>query len=111
MTAARALLEGDRSGSIAAVNRVLSSDFSDPEGLFYLTRHLSHLDEVDGALAAFRRVVSGGYFCYPAMAEDEWLDALRRKDEFTELLDVARAGHQKAKTVFDGFDGSRLLGG
>ena len=28
--------------SIAAVGRVVASDFRDPEGLFYLSRHLAH---------------------------------------------------------------------
>src|SRR4029077_9696246 len=42
---ARTLLEGDEAGSIAAVNRILDSGFSDPQALFYLTRHLAHLKE------------------------------------------------------------------
>ena len=49
MVAARTLLEGDAAQSIAAVDRIVDSDFRDPEGLFYLTRHLSHLEEVDRA--------------------------------------------------------------
>ena len=39
MMAARTMIEGDAEGSIAAVGRILNSAFSDPEGLFYLTRH------------------------------------------------------------------------
>jgi len=39
--AARTLFEGDTAGSIAAVKRIVASEFSDPEGLFYLTRHLA----------------------------------------------------------------------
>jgi DNA-binding winged helix-turn-helix (wHTH) protein/tetratricopeptide (TPR) repeat protein len=109
MIAARTLLEGDRAESLAAVGRVLSSDFSDPEGLFYLTRHLAHLKEVDAALAAFRRVVSGGYLCYPAMVEDDWLDSLRTRREFKELLNRVRIGHEQAKATFDRLDGAGRL--
>jgi DNA-binding winged helix-turn-helix (wHTH) protein/tetratricopeptide (TPR) repeat protein len=109
MIAARTLLEGNRMESIAAVRRLLASDFSDPEGLFYLTRHLAHLNEMDTALAAFRRVVSGGYLCYPAMAEDDWLDSLRTKPEFKELLGKVRIGHEQAKATFARLDGARLL--
>src|SRR5215831_5954217 len=43
MGAARTLIEGDATASIAAVGRIVSSEFSDPEGLFYLTRHLARL--------------------------------------------------------------------
>ena len=39
MVAARTLLEGDAAQSVAAVNRIVASDFRDPEGLFYLARH------------------------------------------------------------------------
>lgn len=101
MIAARTLLEGNHAESVAAINRLLATDFSDPEGLFYLTRHLAHLNEVDAALGVFRRVVSGGFFCYPAMAHDAWLDPLRKKREFKELLETARAGHEHALEIFN----------
>src|SRR5438874_889473 len=43
--AARTMIEGDPVSSIAAIGRLLNSAFSDPEGLFYLTRHLAHLNQ------------------------------------------------------------------
>lgn len=100
MIAARTLIEGKHAESIAAVNRLLATDFSDPEGLFYLTRHLAHLKEADAALGVFRRVVCGGFFCYPAMAHDTWLDPLRQNLQFKELVDTARAGHERAAQTF-----------
>jgi eukaryotic-like serine/threonine-protein kinase len=109
MIAARTLLEGNHSESLAAVNRVLASDFGDPEGLFYLTRHLARLKEVDPALAVFRRVVSGGYSCYPVMAHDDWLDPLRKRREFRELLETARTRHEQAVELFNRRDGKAWL--
>ena len=65
----RTLLEGDREESIAAVNRILASDFPGPRGALallaasrLLERGWSRFSEL------FRRVVAGGYFCFPAMA-------------------------------------------
>jgi hypothetical protein len=109
MIAARTLIEGDRAGSLAAVKRILASDFSDPEGLFYLSRHLAHLNEADAALATFRRVVSGGYVCHPAIAHDPWLDPLRKKREFKDLLETVRAGHERAAKAFEASNGRELL--
>jgi hypothetical protein len=44
--AARTMIEGDAAaGSVTAVARIVASEFSDPEGLFYLTRHLAHLNQ------------------------------------------------------------------
>ena len=99
--AARTLLEGRPAESIAAVGRVVASDFRDPEGLFYLSRHLAHLNETGAALDLFERVVAGGFFCFPAMARDPWLDSLRRKPAFTRLLRQAEAQHQEASAAFE----------
>ena len=65
-------------------------------GLFYLSRHLAHLDEVSPALDLLERVVAGGFFCFPAMARDPWLDPLRKKPAFTKLLRRAEAQHREA---------------
>src|SRR5438067_6058678 len=72
--AARTMIEGDPVSSIAAIGRLLNSAFSDPEGLFYLTRHLAHLNQVDAALELFERVVGGGIFRYPVMCSVPWFD-------------------------------------
>jgi hypothetical protein len=74
----------------------VASDFRDPEGLFYLTRHLAHLNETDRVLDLFRRVVEGGFVCFPAMADDPWLDPLRDASDFATLLHRAQARHQEA---------------
>jgi DNA-binding winged helix-turn-helix (wHTH) protein/tetratricopeptide (TPR) repeat protein len=108
--AARTLLEGNAAESIAAVRRVVSSDFRDPEGLFYLSRHLSHLNEVGLALEVFERVVAGGFFCFPSMEHDPWLDPLRKKPAFTKLLRQAEAHHDEALTAFTRRGGERVLG-
>jgi hypothetical protein len=108
--AARTMIEGDSEGSIAAVGRLLNSAFSDPEGLFYLTRHLARLKQVDAALELFERVVGGGIFCYPAMTSDPWLDPIRARPEFVRLLQNADQRHQVAAREFARLDGNRILG-
>jgi len=109
MTAARCLLERDRDGGIAAIDRILASDFRDPEGLFYLSRHLAHLNQGDQALALFERVVDGGYHCFPAMTHDPWLDPIRTKPAFTALLSRVEAQHRQATEAFERLDGIRTL--
>jgi TolB-like protein/tetratricopeptide (TPR) repeat protein len=109
MIAARTLLEGDDAQSVAAVNRIVASDFRDPEGLFYLARHLSHLQQVTPALELFERVVDGGFFCFPAMTRDPWLDPLRRKPAFTKRLRQAETQHRKAAAAFAELQGEKVL--
>jgi len=98
---ARTLLEGRAAESIAAVGRLVDSGFRDPEGLFYLSRHLARLNEVDPALAMLDRVVASGHFCFPALARDPWLDPLRKTRAFTTLLRHAETRHQEAREAFD----------
>lgn len=110
VVAARALLENEAAESVAAVNRIIASDFQDPEGLFYLSRHLAHLNQVGPALELFERVVKGGYFCFPAMATDSWLDSLRKEPAFKKLLHQAETGHREAAAAFKQFSGEKVLG-
>jgi TolB-like protein len=108
--AARTMIEGDSDASVAAVGRIVASEFGDPEGLFYLTRHLARLNQVDSALELFERVVGGGFCCYPAMASDPWLEPVRKKPQFTKLLGKAKQQHEVALGEFARLQGDRILG-
>jgi hypothetical protein len=110
VVAARTLLESHPAESIAAVGRIVASDFRDPEGLFYLSRHLARLDERNPALDLLERVVASGFFCFPMMARDPWLDSLRKKPVFIKLLRRAEALHQEAVVAFERLDGGKVLG-
>jgi tetratricopeptide (TPR) repeat protein len=109
IAAARTMIEGDTAGSVAAVGRIIASGFSDPEALFYLTRHLAKLHEVEFALDLFERAVAGGFFCYPAMLTDPWLDSLRPSPRFAKPLQRAEAQHREAEAAFAAADGDRIL--
>jgi tetratricopeptide (TPR) repeat protein len=91
MAAARTMIKGDHQASLAAVGRIVTSPFRDPEALFYLSRHLARLNENGPALDVFERAVDGGFFCYPAMLSDPWLDSLRNHAQFEKLLARAEA--------------------
>lgn len=108
--AGRTLLEDHRDDSVAAMQRVATSEFSDPEGLFYVARHLAHLKQTAPALEVMARVVEGGYFCYPMFARDPWLDPLRKKPAFTALLERAATQHHAARKTFDRLGGPKVLG-
>jgi hypothetical protein len=107
---ARTWLEGNTAASAEAAGRIVGSGFRDPEGLFYLSRHLARLNEVNPALDLLERVVAGGYCCYPTMARDPWLDSLRKKPAFTRLLKRAEALHREARLAFERLGGLRVLG-
>ena len=62
------------------------------------------------ALNLFERVVAGGFFCFPAMAHDPWLDPLRKKPAFTKLLRQVETQHREAAAAFAELRGDKVLG-
>jgi serine/threonine protein kinase/tetratricopeptide (TPR) repeat protein len=106
----RALLEGKREESLEANAEISKSTFRDPEGIFYFARHLSYLRQEDEALETLSRSIDSGFFCYPAMVRDPWLDPLRSRPEFTAILRKCQQLHREASAAFLSFGGDTLLG-
>jgi non-specific serine/threonine protein kinase len=110
LAGALALYEGDLEASADAMRRVVTSDFKDPEGLFYAARHLAYLGESDDALAALAKATAGGFHCYPALARDPWLDPVRAVSAFAHTLREVEARHREARSAFVAAGGDKVLG-
>ena len=109
VTAAIALLEGRIADSVAAMQAMLSPDFRDPEGRFYVARHVARYGDADVALTQLEGIVADGFFCYPVLARDSWFDALRKRSEFEALLARCEERHRAAAAAFEQLDGPTLL--
>ena len=110
ITMLRAHLEGNREQSLEAIEQLRQAAFRDPEGLYYVARQLARLGERDAALEMLSRAITHGYFCYPGMLRDPWLDSLRGQKEFIEILRKAQERHREAVKSFFNLDGDVLLG-
>jgi TolB-like protein/tetratricopeptide (TPR) repeat protein len=108
--AVRALLEGRAGDSVDAMRGMLSPDFRDPEGRFYVARHVARHGDADDALTQIEGIVADGFSCYPVFERDPWFDALRTKPAFTALLERCAARHAESVAAFDGLDGRAVLG-
>ncbi|HMF90746.1 MAG TPA: protein kinase [Candidatus Angelobacter sp.] len=106
----RAFLQGNREESIKASEAILSGTFRDPEGLFYQARQLAYLGENPIALEMFSRAIDKGFFCYPVMMRDPWLDPLRGSKEFSDLLRKAQELYREAVQSYLALGGEALLG-
>lgn len=106
----RALLEGRREESLAAAEAVLAAELKDPETLFHLGRILARLGERQQATSLVGRAVEYGFFCYPAIAQDPWLDSLRGDAGFVALLREAETRHRGAQLTFARAGADRVLG-
>jgi serine/threonine protein kinase/tetratricopeptide (TPR) repeat protein len=110
VTSLRALLEGNRQESLEASEELMQATFRDPEGMYYLARQLSYLGQEANALGMLGRAIDNGFFCYPAMARDPWLDGLRAHAEFNALLRRSHRRHREAASAFLAAGGDSLLG-
>ena len=107
--AARALIEGRTAESVSQMKATLSPDFRDPEGRFYVARHVARYGDADEALTQLEGVVADGFSCYPVFERDPWLDALRPKPGFTELLERCASRHAASRRAFEELNGRGVL--
>lgn len=110
LTSLRNLLEGKREESLRASEELMNATFRDPEGIYYQARQLSYLGAEAQGLEMLSRSIHNGFFCYPAMVRDPWLDPLRGKPSFTSLLKEAEGRHREGVASFIKGGGEALLG-
>jgi serine/threonine protein kinase len=108
MTGLHQLLRNELTDSAASIRKL--THIHDPEGRFYVARHLAYLGEAEDALAILKNVVEDGFFCLPAFTRDPWLDSLRGTSGFTALTRRAETRHRQAIISFLTAEGDRLLG-
>lgn len=102
---ASGLREAKKETFLAQFDRMI-----DPEAHYLWAAYWAYLGDPALALQYLGRAVSGGYFCYPAIAQDPWLDPLRGDGEFVRILGVAEARHTEAAAAFKDAGGDRLVG-
>jgi non-specific serine/threonine protein kinase len=108
--ALRALLEGRQADAIAAVQAITASDFRDAEGLYYLARVLARAGAAAEAVALVKQATEAGFWCYPLLASDTWLDPVRDRPEFVAVLRRAEHEHALAVAAYASAAGDRILG-
>ena len=105
-----AALEGGGADARAVADEVLAKwRLRDPCGTFYLARALARIEH-PSALTILRRAVEGGYYIYPFITRDPWLDPLRGSSEFNAVVRLAESGYRDAAAAFVAAGGEKLLG-
>src|SRR5204862_3114104 len=96
-----ALLEGTGSVAVleAATDAVIAGGLRDPEGLYHLARGLAHFGREDRAVELLAEAVDRGYFQSFTFSRDAWLDPLRGRTDFREILLKAEQRHQQARAA------------
>ena len=102
--------EGDALALETAANALIDGGMRDPEGLFYIGLELAHFGRGDRAVELLSAAVDGGYFPYDAFNRLAWLDPLRQRNDFPEILRKAKLRHIQARAAFTEAGSPALLG-
>jgi TolB-like protein len=105
-----AALEGRREECVAFAEGIERLRFRDPEGLYFNARNLARVGETEASLMWLGRVIRGGFWCTRLIREDPWLQPLRARAEFADLMRWAVERQAEAAAVYARAGGERLLG-
>jgi hypothetical protein len=109
LTSLRALLEGDRKKSLAAVESAMAR-LHDAEAVFYMARTFVRLGAHDRGVIELRRVVDDGFCCHDAFVRDPWLGPIRGRSDVGQLLEQTRERVVKTSVMFRDAHGPELIG-
>lgn len=109
LTSVRALLEVDTDNAVIAT-RTFAEQLVDPEASYYAARQLAFLGEKADALRLLQQAVERGFFSYPTLLSDSWLDSLRSDPQFAVILTYANQKHEHACAAFERSGGNLVLG-
>ena len=105
-----ALLEGDRPAALAAADAMIERwPLRDPCSTYYLARTLAATDH-PRALEIVRRSIEGGFHTYALLVHDPWLDPIRSRPEFAQLLAFGERQYREGVDAFVEAGGERILG-
>jgi tetratricopeptide (TPR) repeat protein len=102
-----AAAEGRRDGFMPYLER---GALRDPEAYTLMARGAIHLGLADEGLRMLEKAVLGGHFCVPFLRRDSWLDPVRERQDFRQILAAAESRHREAREHYLAAGGEMLLG-
>jgi tetratricopeptide (TPR) repeat protein len=98
--AVKANIEQNRVEGLKIARLWEQGDPRDSEILYELASIYGLFGEKKKCSIILRRAIEGGFFCYPFMLRDEFLDPVRNDPEFQEVLALAKEKHEAFKQKY-----------
>jgi tetratricopeptide (TPR) repeat protein len=96
----KASIEGNIEEGLDAAHKFEQFNIADAEAWFHFAENYGLLGDKDGCVRTLQRAVDGGFFNYPFMLTDSFLDSVRDDPEFQRILKMAKAKHEAFKKRF-----------
>jgi hypothetical protein len=98
--AMKAALEGRREEGLAVLRKSNEAGMVDGEQRYHFANIHCLLGDGDGCLRGLQAAVNGGFFNYPFLLRDSFLDPVRSDPTFQRILAQAKAKHESFKGRF-----------
>lgn len=100
VTGIKAFIEGDIQIGLDAAQKFEQANIADAEAWYAFAENYGLLGDIKGCNRALERAINGGYFNYPNMLTDFFLDSVRDDPEFQRILEMAKIKHEAFKEKF-----------
>ncbi len=105
--AMKAMLLGNVSEGLEMVGVLEEANTSDSEGWYFWAVLHAGLNNPDGAIRCLREAVNRGYYNYPYMISDPFLEKIRNDNRFEDIAEESRMRHLYFKEKF--FEDGEIL--
>jgi TolB-like protein len=93
ITGMKAYIEGNIEAGLDAARKFENANIIDAEAWYHFAGNYGLLGDRDGCIRTLQRAVDGGFFNYPFMLSDSFLDSVRNDPEFQKILQKAKEKH------------------
>jgi TolB-like protein/Flp pilus assembly protein TadD len=100
VTGMKAFIEGNIDKGLDAGRKFEQYNIADAEAWYHIAGNYGLLGDKEGCIRTLQRAVDGGFFNYPFMLTDSFLDSVRDDPEFQRILEMAKAKHEAFKKRF-----------
>ena len=100
LTGIKASIIGNREEGLAATLKFEEYDIADAEAWYFTAGNYGLLGDKEGCIRCLRKAVDRGFFNYPCMLTNSYLDSARDDPKFQEILEEAKLKHEAFKKRF-----------
>lgn len=93
-TGMKAYIENKREEGLAAIRKIEQLGVFDSEQWYHWANLYGFLGDTRGCVRLLHKAVDGGFFNYPRMLTDSFLDSARQDPEFQRVLTLAKEKHE-----------------
>ena len=99
-SSAKAFIEGNPKEALSYAIQFDQFQIADAEAWYFKSFLYGMLGDKEGCIRCLKKAVDNGFFNYPLMSTDSYLDSAREDPEFQKVLQKAKEKHMAFKELF-----------